>query len=67
MFCIGCNKLSYQYTNKICMRCQATVTNTISMICDSCSASAKQCSACLKKVQNDVKTNYYGGCGSCKR
>lgn len=68
MFCVGCTKLSYQYTKKICMRCQATVNNTISMICDTCSATAKQCAACLKKVKNDANVkHYYGGCGSCKR
>jgi hypothetical protein len=68
MFCQGCTKLSYQYTNKVCMRCQSSVTNTICVICDTCSATAKQCSACLKKIQNSVTTKHkFGGCGSCKR
>jgi hypothetical protein len=68
MLCPNCSKLTYQYLNKKCLRCQGGVLNTISIICETCSARDKQCSACLKKVDNSaVKKNYYGGCGACRK
>lgn len=68
MLCETCSKLSFQYTKKICIRCQAEVLNNISILCEQCSAKEKQCAACLKKIQNTSPSKYrYGGCGACKR
>jgi hypothetical protein len=68
MLCPNCSKLSFQHTKKVCLRCQGVVLNTISAICEFCSATDKQCSACLKKMSNPViRKNHTGGCGSCNR
>lgn len=68
MLCPNCSKLSYQYTNKTCLRCQGSATTTISILCENCSARDKQCAACLKKVDSSTtKKHYYGGCGACRK
>lgn len=68
MFCPNCSKLSFQHTNKPCLRCQGSVLNTISAICEFCSNTERQCAACLKKVLNPAtKKTRVGGCGSCRR
>lgn len=68
MLCPTCTKLAFQYTKKLCLRCQAPVTKSICALCELCSNSDKQCSACLKKLQNSsVKKHYYGGCGNCRK
>ena len=68
MLCPTCSKLAVVYLNKKCIRCQGGVLQNISVICDTCSSREKQCSACLKKVDNNPnKKHYYGGCGSCRR
>lgn len=68
MFCDNCLKLAAIFTNKKCIRCQGNVIKNISVICETCSNQAKQCSACLKKINNNAgKKYYYGGCASCRR
>jgi hypothetical protein len=68
MLCTNCKKLLFKYTIKNCLRCQISVNNTLYSICENCSLSAKQCAACLKKMQNTTTTkHYFSGCGACKR
>lgn len=50
MFCPNCSKLTFLHTNKHCIRCHGHVSNNISVLCEQCSRTEKQCSACLKKV-----------------
>lgn len=64
MLCSACSKLLIKHTQKKCMRCNGEVLNNISCLCDHCSNDSKQCSACLKKVQQQPIKNK-GGCGSC--
>ena len=66
MMCQNCSKLSILHTNKACMRCQGSVINNISVICEICSASSKQCTVCLKKVQSVNKARG-GGCNCGKK
>lgn len=66
MMCPTCSKLAYQVTNKKCIKCQGAVFNTLSVLCDLCSNTNKNCSVCLKKVDNSaVKKHYYAGCKAC--
>lgn len=68
MLCPTCIKLSFQNTIKKCMRCQGQIIKSIASLCDNCSNTEKQCSACLKKLQNSaIAKHYYGGCGSCRK
>lgn len=70
MLCSICSKLLRLATNKKCVKCQGSVYNNISIICDICSQNEKACSACLKKVYNNPieNPNYHSkttGCKSC--
>lgn len=67
MLCDSCNKLAILYTSKTCMKCQGSVTQNISVICDSCSNSNQTCSACLKRlVKKDAPLKSQPpGCRSC--
>lgn len=68
MLCSNCEKLSYQYTQKTCLRCQGQVLKSIASICEFCSKTDKQCASCLKRVLNPVtKKTRAGGCGSCSK
>lgn len=68
MLCTNCSKLAILYCNKKCLRCQSNVLQNISVICEACSKQNKQCSACLKKInENGNKPHFFGGCGSCRR
>ena len=60
MFCQSCSKLAYLFTKKKCVRCQADVLHNISVLCDKCSATSKQCAACLKKYDPRPPSK---GCG----
>ena len=66
MFCDTCKKLAYLYTKKTCMKCQGAVNISISIMCDSCSATAQSCSACLKKIHSQsINKIASPGCRSC--
>lgn len=68
MLCSNCSKLSFLYTNKICIKCQSAVLNNISVLCEQCSSSNLICSVCLKKIiNNNSISNKIGGCKSCGR
>ena len=64
MLCDNCNKLAIVYTTKKCMKCQGAIFINISIICESCSAQNKSCSACFKKIQ-PLSNNRAKPCGSC--
>lgn len=63
MLCTNCNKLALVNTKKSCIRCQNDVSNRASVLCESCSSTAKQCSVCLKKVISDADRARTRGCG----
>lgn len=63
MFCDSCSKLSYLQTQKVCIRCSGQVLNTISVLCDLCSGTSKQCAVCLKKVISAAQRAVARGCG----
>lgn len=65
MFCTNCSKLAVLVTNKKCLRCGGIILNNISVICESCSSSNKQCSVCLKKISVELRKQGYRGCGNC--
>jgi hypothetical protein len=66
MLCSGCSKLSQLHTNKKCLRCQGDVYLNISRLCETCSATDHQCSACLKKIVDpDSRRVKLTGCGHC--
>ena len=65
MFCTNCLKLAILVTNKKCIKCNGTVLNNISVICESCSNSNKLCSVCLKKISGDLRKQGYRGCSRC--
>jgi hypothetical protein len=66
MLCPNCTKLATIYTNKKCIRCQGAVFVNISAICDFCSSTESQCSACLKKIVTPAQRAAIGGC-NCGR
>lgn len=63
MFCASCTKLSYLYTQKPCVKCQGNVLNNISVLCETCSNSSKNCSVCLKRIEIQHRTR---GCNCGK-
>lgn len=67
MLCDSCNKLATLYTTKKCMKCQGSVTQNISVVCEACSNSNQSCSACLKKMikKDYVLRSHATGCRSC--
>jgi len=72
MLCPNCSKLSMTYTTKICVRCQGSINNNLSCICDNCSTSESVCSICLKKItpagyNPSLKNMFRGGCNSCRK
>ena len=60
MLCANCSRLSFQYTKKKCLRCQADVIISLAVICEACSLNNKICAICSKKLQN---ANTSRGCG----
>lgn len=50
MICNNCSNLVFLNTSKACVKCRGEVLNNLSVICDGCSNSAKQCAVCLKKI-----------------
>lgn len=67
MLCSNCSKLAIHHLKKKCIHCQGEVLQNISVVCDRCSSQTKQCSACLRKINETPKRQYYGGCASCRR
>lgn len=67
MFCDSCNQLSILSANKICVKCKSIVYNNLSVLCDVCSTTNKQCSICLKKIVSAQERNKNRGCGCGKR
>lgn len=67
MLCDNCKKLSILSARKKCIRCQAEVSLNISALCEFCSATEKQCSACLKKVISTADRSKTRGCGCGKK
>lgn len=66
MFCPNCAKLAFMNSNKKCIRCQGTINNNISVLCDFCSTTARQCSVCLKKTyasESEKQKNRGCNCG----
>jgi hypothetical protein len=71
MLCLECIKLAILQTTRICIRCQGTILNNLSCICDNCSNDQKVCSICLKKISigtsGQNKKVLKPGCRSCGR
>jgi len=67
MLCSNCLKLAFMSTNKKCVRCQGALFNNISVLCDNCSETHKQCSVCLKKIVSQEERNKNRGCGCSGR
>ncbi len=66
MMCSNCSKLASIYTTKKCMRCQGAVSISIAVLCETCSATSKQCSVCMKKSQANAGIRG-GGCNCGKK
>lgn len=66
MMCFNCSKLSFLNTKKTCIRCQGEVFNNLSVLCEHCSSSERQCSICLKKIISQTDRNKQRGC-NCGR
>lgn len=62
MLCPTCSKLLLLHTTKNCIKCQGLVLNNLSVLCDSCSTTEKQCAVCLKKVILSTKQPRDCGC-----
>ncbi len=60
MLCTSCSKLALLSVNKHCIKCQNVITNNLSILCDFCSSTEKQCAICLKKMQ--TASSRYRGC-----
>lgn len=62
MLCTNCVKLAFLNTKKSCIKCQGMVYTNISVFCDSCSNTEKQCAVCLKKVISEAVRALKRGC-----
>lgn len=68
MLCENCKKLAVLPQNiRKCIRCQSTIPNNLSCICDACSDQNGLCSICLKKVHLTPKPKKSSGCGCGKK
>lgn len=51
------------------MKCQGSVQQNISILCEVCSSTSKSCSACLRKIYkglgNPIYNSRNSGCKSC--
>jgi hypothetical protein len=63
MLCSNCSKLAFLQATKYCARCHGNVTNNISVLCEKCSSTAKQCAVCLKKIIVAVTASRKCNCG----
>jgi len=63
MLCTNCSQLAFLHTNKSCVRCHGNVVNNISVLCDLCSATEKQCAVCLKKIITQTAAKKGCNCG----
>ena len=50
MICQSCSKLNIKNVIKNCIKCTGEIYNNLSVLCDSCSKTSKQCSICLKQI-----------------
>ncbi len=66
MLCPNCSKLAILHSTRQCVRCQGTVLNNISVLCESCSTNHKQCSVCLKKVISEAERAARAAKQGCK-
>ena len=70
MLCAACARLAQSHGQKTCLRCQATIYSTLTVLCEPCSSTNRMCAVCLKKMP-DLKTVAIGnrkiGCNSCGR
>lgn len=57
MFCSQCSKLAILNTNRVCVRCQGSILNNLSCICDNCSKQQNICAICLKKISSAMGPN----------
>jgi len=68
MLCLNCSKLLNKVTTKTCIKCQGSVYNSLSVLCDACSNTDNVCSVCLKKIKNKNLHNISkSGCIPCGR
>lgn len=67
MLCSNCSKLANVASNKKCIRCQGNINNNLSVICDFCSSTEKQCSVCIKKIITAEQRSAGRGCGCGKK
>ena len=66
MLCINCSKLAFVSSPRNCLRCNGTILNNLSVVCDNCSNSERLCSVCLKKmISPAVRNRSRSNCGSC--
>jgi hypothetical protein len=63
MLCPSCSRLAILQASKTCIRCQLTINNNLSVLCDFCSSTEKQCSVCLKKIVTPEQRAVGRGCG----
>lgn len=63
MICPNCSKLVFLNINKNCIKCQNTIFNNLSVLCDFCSATEQKCAVCLKKILSHNKSYKNCGCG----
>ncbi len=52
MFCTNCSKLLFSSRTRKCVKCGRETPDNLSVLCATCSDKNKQCSVCLKKIQN---------------
>lgn len=64
MICSQCTKLLNKQKQKKCMKCNNTISYTLTILCEECSLKTKQCSICLKKIMDNTNTK---DCGCGKR
>ncbi len=63
MLCPSCSRLAFLQANKTCIRCQSSVSNNISILCEFCSSTERQCAVCLKKIITASQRAIGRGCG----
>lgn len=64
MICTNCSNLVFLNTRKNCVKCRGEVLNNLSVMCDNCSNTIKQCAVCLKKILPPSKQSKGCGCGN---
>lgn len=67
MLCSNCVKLAFVNTKKSCIKCHGTILTNISILCDFCSNTEKQCAVCLKRVISESERAVKRGCKCGKK